>query len=177
MSSADQFTLLQGGGFDHALLSFLEIDREGNVHVHYLPKKRHVTAGVGGFADITSRAKSIVFIGAFNAGRRDIALRDGSLSISSDGPVAKIVDRVSAVTFSGRRARQRGQRVRYITERCVLDLAEDGLVLTEIAPGADLNRDVIDHIPFKISVAPDLKIMDTALFAESPGSAALEPAL
>jgi acyl CoA:acetate/3-ketoacid CoA transferase len=177
MSSADQFTLLQGGGFDHALLSFLEIDREGNVNVHYLPKKRHVTAGVGGFADITSRAKSIVFIGAFNAGRRDIALRDGSLSISSDGPVAKIVDRVSAVTFSGRRARQRGQRVRYITERCVLDLAEDGLVLTEIAPGADLNRDVIDHIPFKISVAPDLKIMDTALFAESPGSAALEPAL
>src|SRR5207249_4731038 len=82
--SADQFTLLQGAGFDHALLSFLEIDREGNVNVHHLAKRRHVTAGVGGFADITSRAKSIVFIGAFNAGRRDIALTEGALDIRTD---------------------------------------------------------------------------------------------
>ena len=89
----------------------------------------------------------------------------------------KIVDRVSAVTFSGRRARQQGQRVRYVTERCVLDLGTDGLVLTEIAPGADLERDVLAHIPFEISVAPGLKVMDTALFTESPDSPALEPAL
>jgi acyl CoA:acetate/3-ketoacid CoA transferase len=177
MSSADQFTLLQGGGFDHALLSFLEIDREGSVNVHHLPKRRHVTAGVGGFADITSQAKSIVFIGAFNAGQRDIAVRDGALSITTDGPVAKIVDRVSAVTFSGRRARRLGQRVRYITERCVLDLGDDGLVLTEIAPGADVNRDVLAHIPFEIPVAPGLKVMDTALFSESLVRPALEPAL
>lgn len=177
MSSADQFTLLQGGGFDHAMLSFLQIDREGNVNVHHLPGRRHVTAGVGGFADITSRARSIVFIGAFNAGRRDIAVEDGSLEIRSDGPVAKIVDRVSAVTFSGRRARLQGQRVRYVTERCVLDLGDDGLVLTEIAPGADLERDVLAHIPFEIAVAPDLRVMDPALFTESPGRPALEPVL
>jgi propionate CoA-transferase len=177
MSSADQFTLLQGGGFDHALLSFLQIDREGNVNVHHLPGRRHVTAGVGGFADITSQAKSIVFIGAFNAGRRDIAAGDGALHIRSDGSVAKIVDRVSGVTFSGRRARQLGQRVRYVTERCVLDLAEDGLVLTEIAPGADLERDVLAHIPFEITIAPGLRVMDPAAFTEFPGSPALEPAL
>ena len=176
MSSADQFTLLQGGGFDHAMLSFLQIDREGNVNVHHLPGRRHVTAGVGGFADITSRAKNIVFIGAFNAGRRDIAVRDGKLDIRADGSVGKIVDQVSAVTFSGRRARQQGQRVRYITERCVLDLGDDGLILTEIAPGTDLQRDVLAHIPFEIAVAPGLTVMDATLFTESPGSPAPEPA-
>jgi acyl CoA:acetate/3-ketoacid CoA transferase len=177
MSSADQFTLLQGGGFDHAMLSFLQIDREGNVNVHHLPGRRHVTAGVGGFADITSRAKSIVFIGAFNAGRRDITVRDCTLDIRVDGSVAKIVERVSAVTFSGRRALQQGQRVRYVTERCVLDLGDGGLILTEIAPGADLERDVLSQIPFEIAVAPGLKVMNTALFTESPGAPALEPAL
>jgi acyl CoA:acetate/3-ketoacid CoA transferase len=175
MSSADQFTLLQGGGFDHAMLSFLQIDREGNVNVHHLPGRRHVTAGVGGFADITSRAKSIVFIGAFNAGRRDIAVRDGALDIRADGSVAKVVDRVSAVTFSGRRARQQGQRVRYVTERCVLDLGDGGLVLTEIAPGADLNQDVLAQIPFEVAVAPDLTVMDAALFTEAPGAPARQP--
>jgi propionate CoA-transferase len=176
-SSADQFTLLQGGGFDHAMLSFLQIDREGNVNVHHLPGRRHVTAGVGGFADITSRAKSIVFIGAFNAGRRDIAVGDGTLDVRIDGSVAKIVDRVGAVTFSGRRARQQGQRVRYVTERCVLDLSDNGLVLTEIAPGIDLERDVLARIPFEIAVAPGLKVMDPALFTESPGRPALKPGL
>lgn len=173
MSSADQFTLLQGGGFDHALLSFLQIDREGNVNVHHLPGRRHVTAGVGGFADITSRAKSIVFIGAFNAGRRDIAASAGGLRIRSDGPVPKIVDQVSAVTFSGRRARQLGQRVRYVTERCVLELGEDGLVLTEVAPGADPADDVLDKIPFEITVARGLKVMDAALFSDAPALAPL----
>ena len=82
MSSADQFTLLQGGGFDRALLSFLEIDRTGSVNVHHLPGCRHVTAGVGGFADIVSAAPEIVFIGSFTAGRRDIAVEDGALDLS-----------------------------------------------------------------------------------------------
>jgi propionate CoA-transferase len=174
MSSVDQFTLLQGAGFDHALLSFLEIDRDGNVNVHHLAKRRHVTAGVGGFADITSRAKSIVFIGAFNAGRRDIALTDGALDIRTDGQVAKIVDKVSAVTFSGRRAREQGQRVRYITERCVMDLLPNGLTVTEIAPGVDLHRDVLSHIPFDIAVSADLGLMDAALFTPAEARRALE---
>jgi propionate CoA-transferase len=164
MSSADQFTLLQGGGFDHSLLSFLEIDREGNVNVHHLPKRRHVTAGVGGFADITSRARSILFIGAFNAGRRDIGIETGALQIRTDGAVPKIVEKVSAVTFSGARARAQGQRVRYVTERCVLELMPDGLSVVEIAPGVDLQRDILDHIPFDIAVAGDLVQMDPALF-------------
>ena len=93
MQSSDQFTLLQGGGFDHALLSFLEIDQHGNVNVHSLPKRRHVTAGVGGFTDITSAAPSIVFVGSFTAGRRDIAVEDGALQIRADGPHTKFVKR------------------------------------------------------------------------------------
>jgi propionate CoA-transferase len=175
MSSIDQFTLLQGAGFDHALLSFLQIDRYGNVNVHHLPSRRHVTAGVGGFADITSRARSIVFIGAFNAGRRDIALSEGSLDIRADGPVAKIVDQVDAVTFSGRRAVAQGQRVRYITERCVLDLLPDGLSITEIAPGVDLQHDIIDRIPFEVAVSDELKLMDPALFRPTAPSLELTP--
>jgi propionate CoA-transferase len=175
MSSIDQFTLLQGGGFDHALLSFLQIDRHGNVNVHHLASRRHVTAGVGGFADITSRARSIVFIGAFNAGRRDIVLSDGLLDIRTDGPVAKIVDQVDAVTFSGRRAVAQGQRVRYITERCVLDLLPDGLSVKEIAPGVDLQHDILDRLPFDIAVSDELTLMDSALFSPSTPSLELIP--
>ena len=104
------------------MLSFLEIDEEGSVNVHHLPGRRHVTAGVGGFADITSRGKHLVYSGYFTAGKRDIAIEDGRLVIRQDGTVPKLVERVSAVTFSGRRALEQGQQVRYVTERCVLEL-------------------------------------------------------
>jgi propionate CoA-transferase len=110
MPSIDQFTLLQGGGFNRSLLSFLEIDRHGNVNVHHLPKKRHVTAGVGGFADITSSAPEIIFMGAFTAGRRDIAAGENGLDIRADGPFTKLVNDVSAVTFSGPRALANGAK-------------------------------------------------------------------
>lgn len=168
MPSIDQFTLLQGGGFHRSLLSFLEIDRHGNVNVHHLPKKRHVTAGVGGFADITSSAPEIIFMGAFTAGRRDIAAGETGLDIRSDGPFTKLVNDVSAVTFSGPRALANGQKVKYITERAVLELTPEGLVVTEIAPGVDLQKDVLDRCEFPLIVADDLRTMDLALFADAP---------
>lgn len=168
MPSIDQFTLLQGGGFHRSLLSFLEIDRHGNVNVHHLPKKRHVTAGVGGFADITSSAPEIVFMGAFTAGRRDIGASEKGLDIRSDGPFTKLVNDVSAVTFSGPRALARGQKVKYITERAVLQLTPDGLAVTEIAPGVDLQRDVLDRCEFPLIVSDTLHTMDLALFADAP---------
>ncbi|WP_427170667.1 acyl CoA:acetate/3-ketoacid CoA transferase [Arthrobacter sp. 92] len=168
MPSIDQFTLLQGGGFHRSLLSFLEIDRHGNVNVHHLPKKRHVTAGVGGFADITSSAPEIIFMGAFTAGRRDIAAGETGLNIRSDGPFTKLVNDVSAVTFSGPRALANGQKVKYITERAVLELTPEGLVVTEIAPGIDLQKDVLDRCEFPLIVADDLRTMDLALFADAP---------
>lgn len=168
MQSIDQFTLLQGGGFNHALLSFLEVDREGNVNVHHLPGRRHVTAGVGGFADITSGARSVVFSGNFTAGRRDIEITDGALNIKTDGAIPKFVEKVSAVTFSGRRAVEQGQRVLYVTERAVLELRPTGLTVTEIAPGVDLQRDVLDQAAFPLLVADDLHTMDARLFRPEP---------
>lgn len=168
MPSIDQFTLLQGGGFHRSLLSFLEIDRYGNVNVHHLPKKRHVTAGVGGFADITSSAPEIIFMGAFTAGRRDISAGESGLDIRADGPFTKLVNEVSAITFSGQRALARGQKVKYITERAVLELTAKGLVVTEIAPGVDLQKDVLDRSEFPLIVADDLRTMDLALFADTP---------
>jgi len=168
MPSIDQFTLLQGAGFDRAMLSFLEIDEEGSVNVHHLPGRRHVTAGVGGFADITSRGKHLVYSGYFTAGRRDIVIEDGRLVIRQDGTVPKLVERVSAVTFSGRRAIEQGQHVRYVTERCVLELRRPGMTVIEIAPGVDLQRDVLDKAAFKLHVADDLKEMDARLFQPEP---------
>jgi acyl CoA:acetate/3-ketoacid CoA transferase len=168
LPSIDQFTLLQGGGFDRAILSFLEIDQHGNVNVHYLPGRRHLTAGVGGFADITARARELVFAGHFTAGRRDILLRDGNLVIRQDGALAKLVPEVKAVTFSGERALSQGQRVRYVTERCVLELRHEGLTVTELAPGADLGRDVLDRAAFPLRVANDLRPMDSRLFRSGP---------
>lgn len=168
MQSVDQFTLLQGGGFHHALLSFLEVDRTGSVNVHHLPGRRHVTAGVGGFADITSRARSIVFSGSFTAGRRGIDVVDGALAIRADGAVPKFVESVSQVTFSGRRAAELGQRVRYVTERCVLELRPAGLTVVEVAPGVDLQAQVLNRARFRLRVAEDLRPMDERLFRPEP---------
>ncbi|WP_420367121.1 acyl CoA:acetate/3-ketoacid CoA transferase [Curtobacterium sp. L1-20] len=176
MQSPDQFTLLQGGGFSRTFLSFLEIDQSGSVNVHYLPGRRHVTAGVGGFADITSSAREIVFVGSFTAGRRDIDVRDGRLDIRTDGQHQKLVREVQQVTFSGRRAVETGQRVTYVTERCVLRLLPDGLTVTELAPGVDLRRDVLDRSPFPLLVADDLVEMPTALYRPEPVGLDLRPA-
>jgi acyl CoA:acetate/3-ketoacid CoA transferase len=168
MPSIDQFTLLQGGGFHRTFLSFLEIDRRGNVNVHSLPKRRHVTAGVGGFADITSAASDIVFVGAFTAGRKDIVIEDGQLNIRQDGPHTKFVQSVDAITFSGQRALDNGRRVKYITERAVLELRPEGLTVTEIAPGVDLERDVLAKSDFPLLVSGALTTMDAALFVAEP---------
>jgi propionate CoA-transferase len=168
MPSIDQFTLLQGAGFHHALLSFLEVDEEGNVNVHHLPGRRHVTAGVGGFADITSSARSIVFSGNFTAGGRDIGIEDGRLVIRRDGSIPKFVKHVSAVTFSGRRALDQGQQVRYVTERCVIDLKPEGLTVVELAPGVDLERDVLAKAACTLKVADDIGTMERRIFRQEP---------
>lgn len=175
MPSIDQFTLLQGAGFHRAMLSFLEVDREGNVNVHHLPGRRHVTAGVGGFADITSRARAIVFSGGFTAGKRRIGIDGGRLDIEQDGAIPKFVEKVGAVTFSGRRALEQGQQVLYVTERCVIELRPEGLTVVEIAPGVDLSADVLARAAFPLRVAEELRPMDPRIFDPAPLGLVLKP--
>lgn len=165
--SPNQFNFFQGGGFDLALLSFLQVDGEGSVNVSKLAAKPYLTAGCGGFVDITTHAKRIVFSGFFTAGAK-LAVGEGRLSILQEGKSRKFVENIEHVTFSGRMGKKRGQRVTYVTERCVLDLTDDGLVVREIAPGADLQRDVLAQAGIALRVAPDLKTMDSRLFTDAP---------
>jgi acyl CoA:acetate/3-ketoacid CoA transferase len=164
IQSVDQFTLLQGGGFDVAMLSFLEVSEAGDVNVSYLAARPHITAGVGGFNDIVTRAPKIVYSGYFTAGKKDIQVADGKLHIVSDGTVAKFVPEVAQISFSGEMARRRRQDVLYITERCVIQLTEAGLMVIEIAPGVDLERDVLAKADIPLLVSPDLRFMSAALF-------------
>ena len=165
VASPHQFIYFQAGGFDCALLSFLEVDAEGSVNVSRLSATPHRTAGAGGFVDITARAKKIVFSGNFNAGAK-MRVEGGRLVIDREGRIAKFVPKVDQITFSGRRARLQGQDVTYVTERCVIRLLEAGLTVTELAPGMDLQRDVLDQATTPLHVAADLKAMDARLFHE-----------
>ncbi|TIP36126.1 MAG: acyl CoA:acetate/3-ketoacid CoA transferase, partial [Mesorhizobium sp.] len=108
-----------------------------------------------------------VFSGNFNAGAK-MRLENGKLVIDKEGKVAKIVPKVDQVSFSGARAVSQGQDVTYVTERCVIRLAADGLVVTEIAPGLDLERDVLRQAASPLAVSPGLKQMDEALFLDQP---------
>ena len=161
--SAYQFTYFQAAGFDCSLLSFLQIDSHGSVNVSWLGARPHVTAGAGGFVDITARARRIIYSGFFNAGAR-MEVRDGKLVIEKEGKVRKLVKDVEHVSFSGRRGVAQGQDVTYVTERCVMKLTKDGIVLTEIAPGVDLQANILDQSEFPLIVAPGLKQMDARLF-------------
>jgi propionate CoA-transferase len=168
VQSADQFTLLQGGGFDVAMLSFLEVSGAGDVNVSHLAARPHVTAGVGGFSDIVTRAPKIVYSGYFTAGRKQIQIGEGQLKIISDGPIAKFVPEIAQISFSGEMARRRRQEVLYITERCVIELAEEGLKVTEIAPGIDLENDILGKAGVPLLVSPELQLMSPALFRPEP---------
>jgi acyl CoA:acetate/3-ketoacid CoA transferase len=162
-----QFTYFQGGGFDASLLSFLQIGADGSVNVSRLGVRPHVTAGAGGFVDITARARRIVFSGYFSAGA-DFAVEDGRLRILREGKVKKLVPEVEHVTSSGPRAIAQGQDVTYVTERCVMKLTPTGVTVTEIAPGIDLGRDVLAAAGFPLRVADGLKVMEARLFRPEP---------
>jgi propionate CoA-transferase len=175
VQSPHQFTYFQGAGFDMSLLSFLEIDKGGSVNVSKLGARPHVTAGAGGFVDITARAKKIVFSGYFTAGAK-LDVEDGAVSILKEGKVKKLVDAVEQISFSGPRALAQGQDIVYVTERCVLRLEREGVTVTEIAAGVDLKRDVLAQAEFPLRVANDLRKMDEALFRPPLLNLKLRPA-
>jgi len=168
LPSPDQFTYFQGGGFDKSLLSFMQIDACGNVNVSRLAARPHVTAGVGGFIDITANATDLTFIGTFTTGGLRLSIEDGNVNIVQEGKVQKLVPAVEHISFSGRRALHSGQRVTYLTERCVLELLPDGLTVTEIAPGIDLKRDILGQTSIPLNVSPQLQAMDPKLFDPAP---------
>ena len=175
VQSPHQFTYFQGAGFDMSLLSFLEIDRFGSVNVSKLGVRPHVTAGAGGFVDITARAKKIVFSGYFTAGAK-LEVRNGAVTILKEGRVRKLVQSVEQISFSGPRAIAQGQEILYVTERCVLRLEAEGVTVVELAPGVDLKRDVLAEAEFPLRVAPELRKMDPALFHPAPINLELRPA-
>lgn len=161
--SAYQFTYFQAGGFDCSLLSFLQIDSHGSVNVSKLGVRPHVTAGAGGFVDITTRAKRIVYSGFFNAGAK-MQIVEGKLRIDKEGKVKKLVKDVEQISFSGKRGLAQGQDVTYVTERCVMKLTADGIMVTEIAPGVELQSNILDQSEFPLLVSSSLKTMDINLF-------------
>ena len=167
LPSPSLFSFLQGGGFDVSFLSFLEVDVEGNVNVSKLGKKPYLTAGCGGFVDITAHARKIVFSGYFEAGAQ-LELSEDALRVAKPGKFTKMVERVEHVTFSGRRGLQTNQEVLYVTERCVMRLTESGLVAFEIMPGIDSERDIVAASEGRVAVAPDATLMPRRLLGLKP---------
>lgn len=165
--SPQQFIFFQGAGFEMSFLSFLEVDIEGNVNVSKLSKKPYLTAGCGGFVDITSQAHKVVFSGWFEAGAQ-VELTEQGVSIAKPGKFTKMVEKVEHVTFSGRRARELGQDVLYITERCVMRLGETGLIATEIMPGIDPERDIVAASEGRVTIAENAQRMPLSLLSEAP---------
>jgi len=158
---SDTFDFYDGGGLNLTCLGAAEVDRHGNVNVSSFNGK---CTGPGGFINISQNTPNVCFLMMFTAGKTDIRIENGEVKIQTDGTGCKFVNEVEQVTFSAQYARQTGQNVLYITERAVFKLTEKGICLIEIAPGIDLQKDILDHMSFVPEISNDLKSMDYKLF-------------
>ncbi len=156
------FDFYDGGGLDIASLSFAQIDRHGNVNVHRFPGRLR---GPGGFPNISARTGRLCFVGTLTASGLDVRIADERLEIATEGSMQKFVPDVDEVSFSGRMATERGQRVRYITERAVFELIDGIVTLIEVAEGLDPGSDVVDHMGFEPAVVGSIAVMDRRIYA------------
>ncbi|NOI24398.1 acyl CoA:acetate/3-ketoacid CoA transferase [Vibrio mediterranei] len=159
------FDFYDGGGIDQAFLGLAECDVKGNLNVSKFGTK---IAGCGGFINITQNAKQVFFCGTFTAGKLEIETGDGQLSIINDGHIHKFINEVQQITFSADVARKNAKPVLYITERAVFKLGTDTLELIEIAPGVDLQKDILDKMTFAPVISHELKLMDARIFNDAP---------
>lgn len=163
LDAPTQFDFYAGGGLDLAFLGFGEIDAQGNVNVSRLGG---LTVGPGGFIDIAQNARTVVFCGTFAAKGVQLATGDGHMRVLKQGRVRKLVAHVEQVTFSGPQALARGQRVLYLTERGSFRLTPQGLELFEIAPGIDLQRDILDEMAFTPRMAADMRLLPASHYRQ-----------
>lgn len=155
------FNWFDGGGLTMAFNGLGQTDKEGNINAGKFGSR---PMGPGGFINTTQYAKNIVFCGTFTAGPLEVKAEDGTLTIVKEGTIKKFLNKVEQIAFSGKYAWSAGQRAIYVTERAVFELTKDGLMLTEIAPGVDLEKDILAHMEFKPIISPDLKLMPQGIF-------------
>lgn len=166
LKQPDLFDFYAGGGIDVACLGLAETDQEGNVNVSKFGGR---VTGPGGFIDITQNAKKVCFMGTFTAGKSKLEIGNGKLTIVEDAGGIKFKKKVEQITFSGEYSRENAkQQVLFITERAVFELAQEGLILIEIAPGVDLEKDILGKMDFKPIVSKDLRLMDARIFCDEP---------
>ncbi len=165
MSQAAMFDFYDGGGLDLACLGMAQTDGEGNVNVSKLGPR---LIGCGGFINITQAARKCIFCGEFAAVGFEATVKDGQLRIQHEGKIVKFVETVEQITFSGKQARKDKRAVLFVTERCVFQLVSEGLLLKEIAPGIDLQRDILDRMAFRPIVPDEVPLMPEAIFCDAP---------
>ena len=160
-----QFEYYNGAGVDFAFMGSGELDSNGNVNSTKMGDR---TPGSGGFIDITSRAKNVVFCSTFTGGGLEIDFSEAGLRIKTEGKIRKLVREVQQVSYNGKIALKNGQKAYYVTERCVFRLTENGPELIEIAKGIDLEKDILAQMEFKPLVSDPLKVTPLSLYSPGP---------